>query len=72
MKNIEIQAVVWKEGRQYVAQCLDVDVSSFGSTEAKALANLKEAVELSFEGKRLPRSLKTIKPSLVSLQLACA
>ena len=33
-----------------VAQCLNVDVSSFGSTREEALANLKEAVELYFEG----------------------
>ncbi len=72
MKNIEIQVAIWKEGRHYVAQCLDVDISSFGSTEVKALANLKEAVELSFEGKRVRRPIKAIKPNLVSLQLACA
>jgi len=33
-----------------VAQCLNVDVSSFGSTRDEAVANLKEAVELYFEG----------------------
>ncbi len=51
MKSIQIQAVVWKEGRHYVSQCLNFDVSSFGSTEAKALANLKEAVELLMEAR---------------------
>ena len=72
MKTFEIQAVVWKEGRQYVAQCLDVDVSSFGSTERNALAHLKEAVELRFEGVKMPRAMKVKKPNLVSLQLSCA
>ena len=33
----------------YVAQCLEVDVASQGKTEAEALANLKEALELHFE-----------------------
>jgi hypothetical protein len=32
-----------------VAQCLEVDVASQGETEAEALANLKEALELHFE-----------------------
>ena len=32
-----------------VAQCLNVDVSSFGTTRAEAVTNLKEAVELYFE-----------------------
>ena len=33
-----------------VAQCLNVEVSSFGATREEAVANLKEAVELYFEG----------------------
>ena len=32
------------------AQCLDVDVSSFGETKLEALQNLDEALELYFEG----------------------
>lgn len=72
MRTLEIQAVVWKEGRQYVAQCLDVDVSSFGSTEKSALAHLREAVVLHFEGKKFPRVLKVKKPSLASFDLVCA
>ncbi len=72
MRTIEIHAVVWKEGRQYVAQCLDVDVSSFGSTEAKALARLHEAVELWFDGKKTPRVMKVKEPNLVSMDLVCA
>ncbi len=49
MRKIDLQSVVWKEGKHYVSQCLNVDVSSFGSTKAKALENLKEALELYFE-----------------------
>ena len=43
------KASVWKEGDWYVAQCLEVDVASQGETEEKALANLREALELHFE-----------------------
>ena len=41
---------VYREEEFFVAQCLNVDVSSFGSTREEAVANLKEAVELYFEG----------------------
>jgi predicted RNase H-like HicB family nuclease len=40
---------VWKEGAQFVAQCLNVEVSSFGDTKEEALKNLEEALELYFE-----------------------
>jgi predicted RNase H-like HicB family nuclease len=41
--------VVYREDEFVVAQCLNVDVSSFGATREEAVANLKEAVELYFE-----------------------
>ncbi len=41
--------VVYLEGKYYVSQCLNVDVSSFGETIELAVQNLKEAVELYFE-----------------------
>jgi len=42
--------VIYREEEFCVAQCLNVDVSSFGSTREEAVANLKEAVELYLEG----------------------
>ncbi len=42
-------AVVWQESDWFVAQCLEVDVASQGTTESEALANLREALELHFE-----------------------
>ena len=44
-----IKYCVYKEPPFYVAQCLNVDVSSFGETVEEAIASLKEAVELYFE-----------------------
>jgi predicted RNase H-like HicB family nuclease len=41
---------VYREDEFFVAQCLNADVSSFGATRHEAVANLKEAVELYFEG----------------------
>jgi predicted RNase H-like HicB family nuclease len=45
-------ASLWQEGEWFVAQCLEVDVASQGATEADALTNLQEALELYFEQPR--------------------
>ena len=52
-------ATVWREGKWYVSQCLDIDIASQGETEEEALSNLREALELYFEppvATRLPAS----------------
>jgi hypothetical protein len=35
-----------KEGQHYVAQCLNIDMSSFGDSKEDGLSNLNEALEL--------------------------
>jgi predicted RNase H-like HicB family nuclease len=45
----KIKYVIYKEGKYFVSQCLNVDVSSFGVTIDEASANLKEALQLYFE-----------------------
>ncbi|CAN5369566.1 hypothetical protein BH09SUM1_BH09SUM1_20010 [soil metagenome] len=45
----QFQACTWQEDDGFVAQCLDIDIVSEGDTEAEALANLREALELFFE-----------------------
>ena len=49
MSPLDLQNVVYREGEHYVAQCLNVDISSFGASESEALENLQEALELYFE-----------------------
>jgi predicted RNase H-like HicB family nuclease len=49
-------ATVWREGKWYVSQCLEIDVASQGETEEEALENLKEALELHFEAPQATRS----------------
>lgn len=50
MKQVnQFTNIIWKEGKYFVAQCLNVDVSSFGKTYEEALKNLQEAVELYLE-----------------------
>ena len=62
-------ATVTKEDDIFVAQCLEVDVASQGPTEAKAVENLKEALELHFEA---PRATKTPKIQQVKVKLNAA
>jgi predicted RNase H-like HicB family nuclease len=47
---MKLNYVIYREDKYYVAQCLNVDVSSFGESIQEAQQNLKEAVELYFEG----------------------
>ena len=46
--------VIYREDEFFVSQCLNVDVSSLGATREEAVANLKEAAELYFEGESEP------------------
>lgn len=69
MRNIHY--TLYREESDYVAQCLDYDISSFGSTETEALANLKEALELYLED--IPESASIPKISNVTVgELAIA
>jgi predicted RNase H-like HicB family nuclease len=41
-------ASIWQEGEWFIAQCVQVDVASQGTTEDDALENLRDALELHF------------------------
>lgn len=64
-KTTSFKNVVWKEGKYYIAQNLNVDVSSFGKTKKEALENLNEALELYFEGQRSPKITEVEHPEIV-------
>ncbi len=49
MKPHTFTAILEREGRWVVALCPELDVASQGPTVEKALANLKEAVQLFLE-----------------------
>ncbi len=51
---MKISYTLYREDADYVAQCLNFDVSSFGDSPEEALLNLKEAVELYLEIKNSP------------------
>lgn len=72
MRKIDVKNVVWKEGKYYVAQCLNVDVSSFGKTKKEALVALDEALELYFEDIKSPKVTKIEKLELVKMSICHA
>ncbi|MDL5159028.1 type II toxin-antitoxin system HicB family antitoxin [Actinomycetospora termitidis] len=47
-------AAVSRDGDWYVARCLEVEVTSQGTSVEEALANLREALELYFEDDAAP------------------
>lgn len=62
-------ASVWREGDWFVAQCLELDVASQGETEAEALTNLKEALELYFEP---PQATRPPQLRLIEVEVGAA
>lgn len=67
--KITLENIVWKEGEFYVAQCLNVEVNSFGKTKQEALNNLQEALELYFEDAPITDATLIEHPEIISTQL---
>lgn len=64
---MEFTAAITHEDRWYVARCLDVGVASQGESAEEALANLREAFELSSEDEVPPVDLQP--PIIATLRL---
>jgi len=62
-------ATVWREGRWYVSQCLELDIASQGETEEEALANLKEALELHLES---PQATRLPEVRIIEVEVGAA
>lgn len=60
-----IKCIVYKEGKHYVFQCLNVEVSSFENSIEDATENLKEALNLYFEDIPARKNYLEIKESLM-------
>ncbi|MCK9220971.1 MAG: type II toxin-antitoxin system HicB family antitoxin [Bacteroidales bacterium] len=63
MKSLKY--IVYKEGKYYVSQCLNVDISSFGKTFQEAKDNLQEALLLFFEDKSTVKNIRTIHETMI-------
>ena len=72
MRKINLQNVVWQEGKYYVAWNINTDVSSFGKTRKEAMQSLQEALELHFEDTPVSKVNKVERPDLVPLSLKYA
>ena len=59
---------VTREDGWYVARCLEVEVTSQGTTVENTLANLKEALELYFEDTALPDEIEP--PIIATVELS--
>ena len=60
-----LKYVVYREGKYFVSQCLNVDVSSFGETIDEAVANLKDAVALYLRDEPVQSSFLEIGDALI-------
>ena len=63
----ELSASVWQEGEWFVAQALETDVASQGSSVDEALVNLREALELHFEP-----PVATVAPEIRRIEIEVA
>jgi len=50
-----LHALLWKEGKWYVAKCVEVEITSQGKTKKEAMSNVIEALELYFEEEKIPK-----------------
>jgi predicted RNase H-like HicB family nuclease len=57
-------ASILQEDEWFVAQCIEVDVASQGSTEDEALENLRDALELHFTP-----PVASVSPQIRSLEI---
>ena len=48
-KRFRMTAAITKDGKFYVARCLEIEIASQGETMEEAIHNLKEAIELYYE-----------------------
>ncbi len=64
MSELRLTAAVTHEDGVYVARCLQVEVTSQGTTFEEALGNLREALELYFEDQPIPEVFDVITTPL--------
>lgn len=69
MKTQIFSAIIYRDGKFYVAECPEIGTASQGKNVEEALANLKEATELYLEEFPLPKPEKTF---LTTFQVAHA
>ena len=69
MKKLNLESIVYKEDKYFVAQCLSVDVSSFGNTKKEALSQLEDALNLYFIENKKPEVQKVSRVETFNLSI---
>ena len=72
MQETTLKSIVWQEGNYFVAQCLVVDVSSFGETREEALENLDEALTVYFDDEPIRELPLVVNPEIVDAHVKYA
>ena len=72
MQTITLQHIIWKEGKHFIAQCLNIEVNSFGDTKEEAIKNLQEAVELYLEDDTDKNIQHVEQPEIISSNFSYA
>jgi len=67
-----VKIVVYKEGDQYVAWCINNGISSFGDSRKEAIASLQEALQLYYEDAPTKEVQKVSYPAIKDLRLQYA
>lgn len=60
-----LHALVWREGKWFVAKGVEINIASQGKSKKEALDNLEEAIALYLEDEKI-----TTKKSFTNLELA--
>jgi len=72
MSKIDLKIIVWKEGKYFVAECLNNHISSFGDTKKEAISNINEALELYLEDEPIQNFIDIKEPELLESSFAYA
>ena len=69
MKRLNLESIIYKEDKYFVAQCLSVDVSSFGNTKKEAISQLEDALNLYFDENEKPEIQKVSRVETFNLSM---
>ena len=69
MKRLNLESIIYKEDKYFVAQCLSVDVSSFGNTKKEAMSQLEDALNLYFDENEKPEIQKVSRVETFNLSM---
>lgn len=69
-----LHMLLWKEGKYFVAKCVEVEVASQGKTKIEALKNIEEALDLFFENEKVhvPKKLNMLELLKIPLKISYA